>query len=228
MEEKLAENTFQALHTFLVDNNLVWVYLVIAALTLIGGAIGWLLAAGKTKSEIEKLKSEVKKLESEAKKNNLESQEKIVSIFEKLNSYAEKYKAKSKEFQELLINFIEKKESEDKDGGKEAWKKLNSVFLSGVVDSFLTYFRIYREIYQDDDEKRKEFASLELVPFLETCADCLNEFNSDEVLNFVDNDSFHVRKSLFEPMIEFALDTIPNNSKANLLESKNLLLQNSV
>ena len=132
MEEKFTGNAFQELHNFLVQHNMVWIYLVVASFSLIGTFIGWLLTSRKTSSEISKMKSEMKALESEAKKNQIESQEKIVSIFEKLNSYAEKYKINSKEFQQCLLLFIEKREKNDKVGGREAWRKLNSVFCDNL------------------------------------------------------------------------------------------------
>ena len=90
--EDITNNAFQALHEFLVENKLTWIYFVVVVINLFTIVITWFFATKKSTREIKKLESEVEKLNSEVKKNNLESQEKIVSIFEKLNGYAEEYK----------------------------------------------------------------------------------------------------------------------------------------
>ena len=126
-----------------------------------------------------------------------------------------------------MIEFSEIKDSKDSKKIKRVYRNLTWVFLSEVVDSFVTYFRIYRDIYKNDEDKKREFTNFELVPFIETSSEFLTVINSEEIVQLVDGEYFQISKTLFTPIIEFAINNSPVEREKVLIEVGNSIYQNT-
>ena len=116
---------------------------------------------------------------------------------------------------------------EDRKKIKQTYRNLTRVFLSEVVDSFVTYFKIYRDIYKHDEDKKREFTNFELIPFIETSSEFLLVINSQEIVQLVDGEYFQISKTLFTPIIEFAINNSPIEREKVLIEVGNSIYQNT-